>query len=710
MTDELNDLPEDKPKAARKTAAKKAVAKKAAAPKALEAKVPEPKAVEPKAAEPKSTAKKAVKKAVKPAPAAVEPPPPVVIPEPIPEPAPEPAPVVKKKAVAKKKSAKVAAEETPAAPEPEPIPAPAPAPAPAAAAVVSEEPPAAADTPKPKKKAARKSAAAAQAAEPEVSAPAPVAVPAPAIPAPAATAASDADGGEGEDEGDDEGDEGAAGSGTAVVAIIGADGRPSFPPGDPRAILGPIPHFGIGPDGVQRKLSKWERWKLRKERFKLIRQQKFQDRQGGRPAGPDAQKGPGPQQNGAPQGQRPERGERPERGDRGDRNDRNDRHDRNERQERPRPEPQLSPPEVVEGLLEISGKGFGFLRPRDKMYAQAPTDTFVTPEMVRQLGLREGVWIDGVMRRGPRGPQLMEITKVNGRDPDIYRTLPLFEELTAINPTKRYVMETEATKLTTRLIDYISPIGRGQRGLVVAPPRAGKTTFIQHIAEAVIEKYEEVKLILLLVDERPEEVTELTRALPKAEVYASNNDRDPREHIRMAHLAIERAKRLVEAGEHVFMVLDSITRLARASNQIIRGGKTGSGGVDSKALEIPRRMFAAARNTREAGSLTIIATALIETNSRADEVIFQEFKGTGNMELVLDRRIAQQYIYPAVDIFKSGTRREELLMPAHQLEKVHLIRRGLAGHKPNEAIERLIHIMGKFPTNAQMLIEIKSRE
>lgn len=700
MTDELNDLPEDKPKAARKTAAKKAVAKKAVAPKALEAIVPEP-----KAAEPKSTAKKAMKKAAKPASVAVEAPPPVMIPEPIPEPAPEPTPVAKKKAVAKKKSAKVTAEEIPAAPAPEPetelIPAPEPAPVP----VASEDLPSAAETPKPKKKAARKTAAKQEDAP---AAPEPVAAPVSTPPAdakpPAAAAASDAEGGEGEEDGDDEGDDNAGGTGTAVVAIIGADGRPSFPPGDPRAILGPIPHFGIGPDGVQRKLTKWERWKLRKERFKLIRQQKFQERQSGGGGRPDAQKGPGPQQNGTAPGQRPERGERFERQDRGDRNE------RFERQERPRPEPQLSPPEVVEGLLEISGKGFGFLRPRDKMYAQAPTDTFVTPEMVRQLGLREGVWIDGIMRRGPRGPQLMEITKVNGRDPDIYRTLPLFEELTAINPTKRYVMETEATKLTTRLIDYISPIGRGQRGLVVAPPRAGKTTFIQHIAEAVIEKYEEVKLILLLVDERPEEVTELTRALPKAEVYASNNDRDPREHIRMAHLAIERAKRLVEAGEHVFMVLDSITRLARASNQIIRGGKTGSGGVDSKALEIPRRMFAAARNTREAGSLTIIATALIETNSRADEVIFQEFKGTGNMELVLDRRIAQQYIYPAVDIFKSGTRREELLMPAHQLEKVHLIRRGLAGHKPNEAIERLIHIMGKFPTNAQMLIEIKSRE
>ncbi|HEX2750675.1 MAG TPA: transcription termination factor Rho, partial [Verrucomicrobiales bacterium] len=313
-----------------------------------------------------------------------------------------------------------------------------------------------------------------------------------------------------------------------------------------------------------------------------------------------------------------------------------------------------------------------------------------------------------------RGPQVVEIKSVNGREPEAYRMLPLFEELTAINPTKRYILETQPSRYTTRLIDFISPIGRGQRGLIVAPPRAGKTTILQHIAEAVRENYPEIKLIVLLVDERPEEVTELARALPGAEIMASNNDRDPREHIRIAALAMERARRLVEAGEHVFMLLDSITRLARAFNNAIRGHGGGkgslSGGVDARALEGARRMFASARNTREAGSLTIVGTALVETNSRADDLIFQEFKGTGNMELVLDRRIAQQYIYPAVDIFKSGTRREELLLPPHQMEKVHVIRRGLAGHKPVEAVERLIHFMERFNNNAQLLVEIKSRE
>jgi transcription termination factor Rho len=246
--------------------------------------------------------------------------------------------------------------------------------------------------------------------------------------------------------------------------------------------------------------------------------------------------------------------------------------------------------------------------------------------------------------------------------------------------------------------------------LIVAAPRAGKTTFLEHIAQGLLENYPTVKLIVLLVDERPEEVTELRRALPGAELMASSNDQDCRSHVRMAELAIERAKRLVEAGEHVFMLMDSITRLARAFNNFMRGGggKAMTGGIDSRALQMPRKIFAAARNTREAGSLTILATALIETNNKGDDLIFQEFKGTGNMELVLDRKIAQHYIYPAVDIFKSGTRREELLLPPYQLEKVNIIRRGLAGHKPVEAMERLNHFLERFRTNNELLTSIGS--
>jgi transcription termination factor Rho len=430
---------------------------------------------------------------------------------------------------------------------------------------------------------------------------------------------------------------------------------------------------------------------------------RWKDRQGDGPGPGGPPNGPqsgGPRQP-HPQYQRPPRGEFQPRGQRGP----------GAPDERDSREPFVptGPAEPGSGLLEISAKGFGYLRQKSRNYLPNPQDIFVPPDLVRQHGLRDGVHLEGEFRMGHRGPQLTALHKINGRDPGSYKNLPAFEELTAINPSKRILLETDAGRATTRIIDMIAPIGKGQRGLIVAPPRAGKTTLLQHIAEAVAQKYPEMKLIILLVDERPEEVTEITRALPQAEIYASSNDAEPKNHLRIAQVAIERAKRLVEAGEDVFIVLDSITRLARASNNAIMGGGSGrtmSGGIDARALELPRRLFAAARNTREAGSLTIVGTALIETNSKADELIFQEFKGTGNMELVLDRKIAQSYVYPAVDIFKSGTRREELLLPPHQLEKINLIRRGLAGHKPVEAVERLLHFVRRHPTNAQMLLDI----
>ncbi len=369
----------------------------------------------------------------------------------------------------------------------------------------------------------------------------------------------------------------------------------------------------------------------------------------------------------------------------------------------------LGPPEEAEGLLEISGKGFGFLRQKERNYQQTPQDVFVTPEIVRVNGLRDGLWVKCMSRKGNRGPQLVELLEINGRKPKDYRNLPYFEELTAINPDKRIILETDPDRHTTRVIDMMTPIGRGQRGLIVAPPRTGKTTLLLHMAEAVAKNYPDYKLMILLVDERPEEVTEFTRGLPTAEIMASSNDSEVKSHTRIAQLAIERAKRLVEAGEHVFMLMDSITRLGRAFNNAMKGnGRTMSGGIDIKALEIPRKLFAAARNTREAGSLTIIATSLVQTGSKMDELIFQEFKGTGNMELVLDRKISEQYIYPAVDIHRSGTRREELLLPPHQLEKIFVIRRGLAGHKPVEAVERLLSFIERFPNNAQLLLEIKA--
>ena len=298
-------------------------------------------------------------------------------------------------------------------------------------------------------------------------------------------------------------------------------------------------------------------------------------------------------------------------------------------------------------------------------------------------------------------------SKSRGATLSSYQNLPVFEELTTISPNKRIRLETTTDRYTTRVMDLMTPIGKGQRGLIVAPPRTGKTTLLQHIADAVVKNHPEMKLIILLVDERPEEVTEIRRSVPSAELMASSNDSDIKTHTRIAQLAAERAKRLVEMGQDVFMLMDSLTRIGRAFNNAQGGGgRTMSGGVDSRALEIPRKIFAAARNTEEAGSLTIMATALIETNSRMDELIFQEFKGTGNMELVLDRKISDQRIYPAVDIFLSGTRREELLLSAEDLHKISVIRRGLAGHKPIEAIERLLFFIRKYPTNVELIRNI----
>jgi transcription termination factor Rho len=363
----------------------------------------------------------------------------------------------------------------------------------------------------------------------------------------------------------------------------------------------------------------------------------------------------------------------------------------------------------ISGLLEIIPKG-GFIRLAKKNYEQLRDDVFVPSAIVNRFGLRNGSWLIGQYQMSQRGPILVELTTVNDLAAEDVRKLPHFDELKAINPTKRIPFETEKNRFTTRVLDIIAPVGKGQRGLIVSPPRSGKTTLLLHIAEAIRQKEDEnMHLLILLIDERPEEVTEFRRTLPGAEIMASSNDDSQRNHCRIAELAIERAKRLVEAGKDVFLLMDSITRLARAYNgqSSSNGRGVGTGGVTVGALEIPRRLFAAARNTRGGGSLTILATALIQTNSRADEAIFQEFKGTGNMELVLDRKIAENYIYPAVDIFKSGTRREELLLPEHMIHKIHLIRRGLSGHKPLEAMERLSFFLKKFPSNAQMLMEIK---
>ncbi|GHC58089.1 transcription termination factor Rho [Roseibacillus persicicus] len=403
-------------------------------------------------------------------------------------------------------------------------------------------------------------------------------------------------------------------------------------------------------------------------------------------------------------------GDRKERGDR--RNPKN--RDRTDSEGKGKGSKMIGDPYEVTGLLETTPKGFGFLRESKGNYEQSKSDVFVPPDLVQQLALREGQFLSGKAQQGPRGPQMVSIDMINGYSPEDAKSFPHFDELKAIFPTKRIGLETTPERFTTRVLDILAPVGRGQRGLIVSPPRAGKTTLLLHIAEAVQELHSEtMHLMVCLVDERPEEVTEFRRQLPDAEIYASSNDEPARNHCRLAELCIERAKRLVEAGQHVFLVMDSITRLARAYNNTMGGSKKGrgrgiqSGGIMAGALEEPRRLFAAARNTKEAGSLTILGTALVQTNSKADEAIFMEFKGTGNMELVLDRRIAEHFVYPAVDLFKSGTRREELLLPEHTLHKINLIRRGLAGHRQIEAMERLLFFLKKFPNNAQMLMEIK---
>ena len=431
----------------------------------------------------------------------------------------------------------------------------------------------------------------------------------------------------------------------------------------------------------ERRKSKFERWKEKQRQRALERQQARQNGQGGQ-GGQYAQNGSQPS-HGHQQGPAAE--------------------------PQPVKEIELGPPEPANGVLELNLKGYGNLRQKDRAYAQHPNDCWVGQDTIRQYGLREGMHISGVQRKGARGPQLTEVTEINARAPEVVRDLPLFEELKAINPNKRIQLETHKDRLTTRVIDMFTPVGRGQRGLIVAPPRSGKTTILQHVAEAVTTNHPGTHLMILLVDERPEEVTEFKRALPNAEIYASSNDQDVKCHTRISQFAIERAKRLVESGEHVFMLIDSITRMARAFNNSAKNSATMSGGVGVGALEIPRRLFAAARNTRTAGSLTILATALIETGSKMDDLIFLEFKGTGNMELVLDRKIAEQFYYPAVNIFKSGTRREELLLQAFQLDKIHMLRRGLAGGKPIDAIQRVLTLLERYPSNAQMLVDLPSK-
>src|ERR1051325_7797654 len=360
------------------------------------------------------------------------------------------------------------------------------------------------------------------------------------------------------------------------------------------------------------------------------------------------------------------------------------------------------------GYLEISEKGFGFLRTAENHLHPKPSDIFVTPDTIKRSFLREGSLIEGPTQPTHRGnsPQLKAIERVNSMSFDDYTKASRFENLTTIDPIEKFRLETSPDLIETRVIDMVTPLGKGTRGLIVAPPRTGKTTILKQIANSITANHPEVHVMVLLIDERPEEVTDFQRSV-KAEVVASSNDQDLETHVRLSRFMIERCRRMVESGRDVFVLLDSITRVARAYNSVHGGsGRTMTGGVDARALEIPRKMFAAARKIGEGGALPILATALVDTGSRMDELIFQEFKGTGNMELILDRKLSDRRLFPSIDIPKSGTRKEEKLFPKHQIEAVRKLRRTMVDLNPVEAMETLIGALKKHKTNDELLAKL----
>ena len=372
-------------------------------------------------------------------------------------------------------------------------------------------------------------------------------------------------------------------------------------------------------------------------------------------------------------------------------------------------EPQLGGYLINEGTLEILPDGYGFLRSANYHYSASPDDIYVSPSQIKRFALKQGDSVIGVIRPpkiGERYFALLRVDGVNGRIPRDMDSRKDFDELLPVYPDSRYVLEYKASEYTTRLIDLFAPIGKGQRGVIVAQPKTGKTTILRNIANAVSTNYPKTKIIILLVDERPEEVTEMERNVVDAEVLASTFDQKPENHIGLAEIVFEKAKRMVESGHDVLVLMDSITRLARAYNICSNTGRTMSGGVDAEALKKPRKLFSSARNIENGGSLTIVATALVDTGSRMDDVIFEEFKGTGNMELVLDRRISERRIFPSIDIFRSGTRREDLLVEEAEREKVILLRRYLTTMTTQEAMEFLLDKIRGTRDNKEFLISM----
>ncbi len=362
-----------------------------------------------------------------------------------------------------------------------------------------------------------------------------------------------------------------------------------------------------------------------------------------------------------------------------------------------------------EGVLEVLPDGFGFLRSPNYNYLPCPEDIYVSPSQIRRFDLKTGDTVSGQIRppkEKERYFALLRVEAINFQDPAKAQDIILFDNLTPLYPNSRFILETTPDEISMRVMDLLTPVGKGQRGLIVAPPRTGKTVLLQKIANSITKNNPKAKLIVLLIDERPEEVTDMERSV-KGEVISSTFDEPPERHVQIAEMVSEKAKRLVEYGLDVVILLDSITRLARAYNTVQpHSGKILSGGVDSNALHKPKRFFGAARNIEEGGSLTIIATALIDTGSRMDEVIFEEFKGTGNMELHLDRRLVDKRLYPSIDIERSGTRKEELLYHPDECNRIWLLRKALSGMNPVEAMELIVERLKKNKTNAEFLMSM----
>lgn len=423
-------------------------------------------------------------------------------------------------------------------------------------------------------------------------------------------------------------------------------------------------------------------------------------------------------EKGDQKGDRNNRNDRRNKDDRGDRGDRSERRNRDRnRDRRDRDKDRLGEPEEhgfnfdgiaqAEGVLEVMPEGFGYLRSADYNYLNSPDDVYVSNRQIKAAGLQTG---DNVVcsirppRKGDKYYPMVEVLKVNGRDPSWVRDRVPFKYLTALFPQEAFNLAGKGNNISTRVIDLFSPIGKGQRGMIVSPPKAGKTTLLKDVANAIAENHPETYLIILLIDERPEEVTDMKRSV-NAEVIASTFDEPADRHVKIAEIVLEKARRMVECGHDVCILLDSITRLARAYNTVAPGsGKVLSGGVESNALQKPKRFFGAARNIENGGSLSIIATALVETGSKMDEVIFEEFKGTGNMELQLDRRIANRGIYPAIDILGSSTRRDDELIHPQMLQRIRVLRRHLSDMNPIEAMEFLKDRLSRTDSNEEFLI------